>query len=110
MATLITLQTKLRRGNIVRVFGRVLGIVVRHESFLNKPGFYAFNNSPGDRKFIREFGVDWYTRRHINDLVHDKAEIITRKELLAIYKKEPTSELRTLLRMTKSRKSSKLGA
>ena len=104
MATLITLQTKLRRGNIVRVFGRVLGIVVRHESFLNKPGFYAFNNSPGDRKFIREFGVDWYTRRHINDLVHDKAEIITRKELLAMYKNRPTSQLKILLKMTKGKR------
>lgn len=107
MATLITSQTKLKRGNIVCVFGKVLGIVVRHESFLKKPGFYAFNSSPGDKKFIRENGVDWYTRRHINDLVRDKAEIITRNELLAMYKKEPTSKLRALLQMTKNRKSSK---
>ncbi|MBI2063051.1 MAG: hypothetical protein HYT61_02310 [Candidatus Yanofskybacteria bacterium] len=107
MATLITSQTKLKRGDIVCVFGRVLGIVVRHESFLEKPGFYALNSCPGDKKFIRENGVDWYTRRHINDLIRDKAEIITRNELLSMYKKEPTSDLKLLLQMTKSRKNSK---
>jgi len=53
VATLVTSQTKLRRGDIVRVFGRVLGVVVRHESFLKKSGFYALNHSPGDKKFIR---------------------------------------------------------
>jgi len=107
VATLITSQTKLKRGDIVCVFGRVLGIVVRHESFLKKTGFYAFNSSPGDKKFIRENGVDWYTRRHINDLARDKAEIITRNELLVMCKEEPTSELKVLVQMMKDRKNSK---
>ncbi len=107
MAKLITLRTKLKRGDIVRVFGKVLGIVVRYEDFLGQPGYYAFNKFPDDKKFIREYGVDWYNRRHFSDLVRDKAEIITRKELLAMYKKEPSTELETLLWMTKPHKSTK---
>ena len=107
VATMITTQTRLKRGDIVRIFGQILGIVVRHEMFLNKPGFYAFNSSPGDRKFIREYGVDWYIRRHVNDLARDKAEIITRKELFAMYKKEPSSGLQLLLQMTKRHRKSK---
>ncbi len=105
MARKITRDTKLRRGTIVRVFGKVLGIVVRHETFLGHPGYYAFNSSPGDEEFIEEYGVDWYTRRHINDLARDKAEIITRAELVAMHKAEPSSELNTLLEMTKRPKS-----
>ncbi len=108
MAIKVTLETKLKRGDIVRIWGKVvLGIVVRHEIFLKKPGFYAFNNGPGDRKFIRENGVDWYNRRHIEDLVHDKAEIITRDELLSIYEQKPSTELKILLDMIKRRKSSR---
>ncbi len=107
MARLVGPQTRLKHGDIVRVFGKVLGIVVRHEEFLGHPGYYAFNKFPGDKKFIRENGIDWYTRRHINDLARDKAEIITRKELLAMHKKKPSTELETLLRMTGRKKISK---
>ena len=107
MARMITRQTRLKRGDIVRVFGEVLGITVKHEKFLGKPGFYAFNSSPGDEKFIRGNGVDWYIRRHINDLVRDKAEIITRNELLAMYIMEPSNELKLLLKITKRPRKSK---
>lgn len=107
MAKIISAQTRLKRGDIVRVFGRVLGVVVRHEKFLGRSGFYAFNSSTGDKKFIKEHGVDWYTRRRIKDLAHDKAEVITRNELLAMYNEMPSHELEILLEMTKHRKRSK---
>ena len=107
MARKVTLQTKLKRGEIVRIWGKVvLGIVVRHETFLGEPGYYACNKSPGDRKFEKENGVDWYTRHHIKDLVRDKAEIITRNELLLMHKQKPSNELKILLEMTKHRKNS----
>jgi hypothetical protein len=64
-------------------------------------GFYVFNNSPGDKEFIEEYGTDWYTRRHVNDLARDKAEIISRDELLEMYNKNPSTELEILLEMTK---------
>lgn len=102
MARKVTLQTKLKRGEIVRIRKNVfLGIVVKHEKFLGRSGFYAFNNSPGDKKFIREFGVDWYTRHHINDLVRMGAEIITRKELITIHGRRPSQGLKILISMTK---------
>lgn len=104
MARKVTLTTKLKRGDIVHMHGDVLGIVVRHEVFLKTSGFYAFNKSPGNRKFIRENGVDWYTRRHIKDLVAGKAEVITRRELRAMYAQKPRSGLKTLIDMTKRRK------
>ena len=107
MATKITRETRLKRGDIVRVFGKILGTVVRHEKFLKQPGYYAFNSSPGDRGFTKENGIDWYTRMHFNDLTRNEAEIITRDELFEMYKKEPTNELKVLLQMTKKRKSSK---
>ena len=98
----VTLQTKLKRGDIIRVGKKVvLGIVVRHEKFLGTPEFYAFNKSPDHRKFTREYGVDLYTRYHIKELIRYKAEIITRNELLSMHKKKPSSELKILLEMTK---------
>jgi hypothetical protein len=108
MARKVTLRTRLRRGDIVRIQGSVvLGIVVRREVFLDRPGFYALNKSPGSRKFIKENGVDLYTRHHIEQLVFRRAEVITRDELLAMYKVQASNELKILLQMTRRRKRSK---
>ena len=108
MATKITLRTKLKRGNIVRAWGTtVLGVVVRHEKILKGPGYYALNKLPGDRKFIKENGVDWYSRHHISDLVFARAQIITRDELVAMNRKGPSRELEILIKLTKRHKGSR---
>ena len=92
MAQKITKKTRLKKGDLVRLWGKiVIGVVVRHEKFLGHSGFYAFNNSPGDKEFIKESGVDWYTRYHINDLVRDDAEVITPTELVCMYEHAMTT-------------------
>jgi len=109
MAETITAETKLRRGSIVRIRVNnrvvVLGIVVRHEKFLKKPGFYAFTHDPkGDQAFEKEPGIDNYSRHHISDIVRDKGEIITRDELEAMQREMPTRSWEELLRVTASQK------
>lgn len=83
MAKKITASTRLKRGEIVRIYGKsILGIVVRHENL----GSYAFGRYPDDKKFIKENdGVDLYQRKHINDLVCMDAEIISPIELLQMF-------------------------
>ncbi len=108
MARKITLRTKLKRGDIVRTRqGEVLGIVVRQETFLGSKGHYAFNKQPGDRKFFREYKVDWYTRYHITTLIRMRAQIITRNALAVMQKKKPSRELEILLTMTARRNGSR---
>ena len=108
MARAIKLSTKLRRGDIIRVSDKVIGVVVQHEKFLDVPGYYALNKTPGDRKFINENGVDWYSRHHIYDLVRDKAEVITRKELLEMFNKNPGDDvLKTMVELTKPKRRKK---
>jgi len=102
MVRKITVETGLEVGEIVRIYGRaILGIVVRHEEFMGRPGFYAFGRSPDDQEFEKENGVDCYSRRHIEDLARDGAEVITRDELLRMYQDHPSTELDLLLQMTK---------
>jgi hypothetical protein len=80
---------------------------VRHEEFLGKSGFYAFNNAPGAKKFEKEYDVDWYTRKHVADLAKEQGEVITRGELLLMSRKNPSPNLRTLVRMTYRRNRSR---
>ena len=104
MARKITVGNPPKRGDIVRLWGKaIIGMVVRHESFLGNPGFYAFKKHPL-MKDLREDGIDDYTRHHLNNLIQDRAEVITAKELEAIYKKNPSNDLKILLDMVQKRK------
>lgn len=88
MAKKITKNTRLKRGDIVSIYDgkSLMGIVVRHEKFMGKSGFYAFSRSSDDKKFIKENpGIDLYQRKHINDLVRIDAEVISPIELVLMY-------------------------
>ena len=75
-----------------------VGIVVRHEKFLENSGHYAFNimgpKGQADKE-LTEAGVDMYQRHHIKDLTRSNAELISPEELMLMYKNALTT-IRTI--------------
>lgn len=91
MSKKLTLKTKLKKGDIVCFQsgeGYFLGIVVRMEKFLGKPGFVVFQTMPENdiTKELKKEGVDDYTRFHLIDLEKHEAEVIKPIELVFMYK------------------------
>src|SRR3989344_1822970 len=101
MAKKIKETTRLKRGDIVRYPSGdnfFVGIVVRHEKFLENSGHYAFNimgpKGQADKE-LTEAGVDMYQRHHIKDLTRSNAELISPEELMLMYKNALTT-IRTI--------------
>jgi hypothetical protein len=94
VAKKITKNTCLKKGDIVRIYDgkALLGIVAKNE----KSGSYAFSRSTDDRQFSKENkGIDLYQRKHINDLSHMDAEVISPIELVCMFENAECT-LRTL--------------
>lgn len=89
MAKKITLETRIRKGDLIAwktADGLAVYQVAKIEKKKGMSPCICLNHSPGDKEFIKENKVDWYTRIHQSDLVKSNgaynAEIISVIELI----------------------------
>ena len=89
MAIKITKQTRINIGDII-AYETAEGLAVYQVAKIERKKDWnhciCLNHSPGDKEFIKENKVDWYTRIYQSDLIkHQKAKIISVIELITLF-------------------------